>query len=105
MQYFTNAVDYPLVISGKPLFSLPANIPVIFELAILFAALTAFKGMLVANRLPQLSRPLFAVERFRRASQDRFFIVIEAADPLFDEEKTRAFLASLGGTAVEEVKE
>ena len=39
MQWWTNAIDYPLVISGKPFFSLPANIPVIFELTVLFSAL------------------------------------------------------------------
>ncbi len=105
LQYFTNAVDYPFVISGKPLFSLPANIPVVFECTILFAALTAFKAMLVANRLPQHHRPLFKKERFRRATQDRFFIVIEAADPKFDADRTRAFLESLGGLSVEEVED
>ena len=105
LQYWTNAVDYPFVISGKPLFSLPANIPIVFECAVLFAALTAFKGMLIANRLPCHYRPVFKSERFRRVTQDRFFIVIEATDPLFDRAKTRSFLESLGGLSVEEVED
>ncbi len=103
MQWWMNAVDYPIIISGKPLFSIPANIPVTFELTILFGALTAFVGMLALNGLPQPYHPLFASERFRRATQDRFFIAIEAGDPKFDLEQTRALLTSLGSEVVEEV--
>jgi len=105
LQWWTNAFDYPLVISGKPLFSLPANIPVTFELTILLGAMAAFVGMLALNGLPQLYHPVFHGKRFRRATCDRFFIVIEADDPAFDEERTRSFLDSLGGTAVEEIRE
>jgi len=105
MQYWTNAVDYPFLISGKPLFSLPANIPVSFELTILFSAVTAFLGMLVLNNLPEWYHALFHSPRFRRATADRFYISIEARDPRFDAEATRAFLESLGGSPVEEVKE
>ena len=46
MQWWMNAQDYQFMISGKPLFSLPANIPVIFELTILLSAFAAFFGML-----------------------------------------------------------
>ena len=105
LQWWTNAFDYPIVISGKPLFSLPANIPVTFELTILLSAITAFVGMLALNGLPQLYHPVFHSKRFRRATNDRFFIVIEANDPEFDEDRTRPFLESLGGTAVEEIRE
>jgi hypothetical protein len=105
MQWWMNAVDYPFMISGKPLFGLPANIPVIFELTVLFSAFAAFFGMWALNNMPKLYHPLFTNQRFRRATQDRFFIVIEAADPRFQLEKTREFLTSLGGTVVEEVNE
>ena len=81
--------------------SVPANIPVTFELTILFAAIGTFLGMLVSNGLPTLYHPLFRSARFRRATSDRFFIVIEAADPKFDPEKTRALLESLGGPVTE----
>jgi hypothetical protein len=104
LQWWTNAFDYPFLISGKPLFSLPANIPVAFETTILLAALAALVGMLASNGLPQLHHPLFANRRFRRATNDRFFISVEAADPLFDLARTRAFLESLGGVRVEEVE-
>ncbi len=101
MQIYMNAIDYPINISGKPLVSLPAFIPIVFEMTILFAALTAFGAMLVLNGLPKLYQPVFKSERFRRVTNDRFFIVIEAKDPLFDRERTETFLASLGGAAVE----
>ena len=105
MQWWMNAVDYPFLISGKPLFGLPANIPVMFELTVLFSAFAAFFGMWGLNGMPRLYHPLFNSTRFRRATQDRFFIVVEARDPGFDLEKTRAFLADLGGSAIEEVNE
>ena len=103
MQWWMNAVDYPYVISGKPLFGLPANVPVMFELTVLFSAFATFFGMWTLNGMPRLHNPLFRSPRFRRATQDRFFIVIEARDPRFELEATRAFLVSLRGSAVEEI--
>jgi len=105
LQWWTNAVNYPFLISGKPLFSLPANIPVAFETTILIAALPALVGMLGLNRLPQLYHPLFNSSRFRKATDDRFFISIESADPLFEAETTREFLEGLDGRlSLEEVR-
>jgi len=98
-------VDYPFLISGKPLFSLPANIPVAFETTILFAALSALVGMLALNGLPQLSHPLFSNRSFKRVTDDRFFISIEARDPLFDASKTRELLESVSGQPVEEIED
>ncbi|GAB4376316.1 MAG: DUF3341 domain-containing protein [Acidobacteriota bacterium] len=96
MQWWMNAVDYPLIISGKPFFSLPANIPIVFEMTILFAAITAFVGMLAFNGLPRHHHPLFAVDEFRAATDDKFFIVIEADDPRFDENAARQLLGRFG---------
>jgi hypothetical protein len=105
LQWWTNAFDYPIIISGKPLFSVPANIPVTFELTILFGALTAFVGLLAFNGLPQLYHPLFNSRRFRQVTTDRFFIAVEASDPEFDATRTREFLETLDGACVEEVRE
>lgn len=105
LQWFTNAFDYPFLISGKPLFSLPANIPVVFELTILFAAVAAFVGMLALNGLPRPYHALFGSRRFRRVTADRFFISVEAADPRFDEERTWSLLESLGGEGLERIEE
>lgn len=104
LQWWTNAVDYPFLISGKPLFGLPANIPIAFETTILFAAISALVGMLAFNGLPRLFHPLFRSQRFGRVTDDRFFISIEAADPRFDAEATRRLLESAGAVAVEEVE-
>lgn len=88
---------YAFVTSGKPIYSVPANIPIAFELTILLSAFAAFFGMLILNGLPRLFHPVFASTRFRRASNDRFFISIEAVDPKYDRNRTRAFADSLGG--------
>ena len=101
MQWWMNAIDYPLLISGKPLFSLPANIPVTFELIVLFSGLTAFFGTLALNGLPQFAHPVLGNRRFRRATTDGFFISIDAHDPQFDEARTRSLLESAGAVAVE----
>ncbi len=101
-QWWTNAVDYPFLISGKPLFSLPANIPVIFEVIILFSAFTAFLGMLALNGLPKLFQPLFRSSRFRRVTTDRFFLLVEADDAEFSPDETTELLNSLGATHVEQ---
>jgi len=104
LQWFTNAYDYPFLISGKPLFSLPANIPVAFEMTILFAAISALVGMLAFNGLPQLSHPLHSSRLMKRATDDKFLISIEAVDPNFDLIKTRELLESLGPLQVEAVE-
>ncbi|MCH7471898.1 DUF3341 domain-containing protein [bacterium] len=104
MQWWMNAVDYPYIISGKPIFSLPANIPVIFELTILFSAAGAFLGMIAFNGLPRYHHPVFYSSRFARATSDRFYISIEAGDPKFDAPETKEFLKSLGGSAFEELE-
>lgn len=105
LQWYTNAFDYPYYISGKPVWSLPANIPVAFETTILCAALMAVFGMLALNRLPRLYNPLFKSERFRRVTDDRFFIVIDASDPEFDERRTARLLQDAGATAIERVED
>lgn len=104
MQWWMSAVDYPLVISGKPLLSWPAFVPVTFELGVLFAAFGAVFGMLALNRLPQPYHPLFQSENFDRVTDDKFFIAIESSDPQFDAESTAKFLESIGGTNIELIK-
>ena len=95
---------YPFVTSGKPIISTPANIPVMFELTILLSAFGAFFGMLGLNRLPRFHHPVFTSENFRRATSDRFFISIEATDPVYHQERAKAFCESLGGASVEELE-
>lgn len=101
---FTNLEGYPYLVSGKPIFSLLANIPVIFETTVLLSAFGAVFGMLLLNRLPLLAHPLLRNRRFRRVTDDGFFVVIEADDPAFDAERTAALLAEAGAVAVETVE-
>lgn len=99
-QWWTNGHDYAFKISAKPLFGVPANIPITFEFTVLLAAFGAFFGMFVLNRLPEHHNPLFENERFRRATDDGFFLAIEARDPSFDARRTRELLQSLSAHPV-----
>jgi hypothetical protein len=95
LQYWTTAIAYPLNIGGRPLHSWVSFIPPTFELTILFAAFTAGITMVILNGLPQPYHPVFNAPRFALASQDRFFLAIEADDPQFDQHAVREFLVSL----------
>jgi len=105
MQWWMSAVNYKTVTGGKPLFAWEQFTPIMFELSVLISAFGAILGMLILNALPRWYHPLFKKERFLRVSDDRFVVAIEAADPNFDESKTRALLESLGGTHIEMVED
>ena len=104
LQYWLAVIDYPINVGGRPLNSWPSFIPVTFELTILIAALSAFFGVLALNGLPMPYHPVFNVERFELASRNRFFLLIEAADPRFDSAGTRRFLENIGSHGVYEVE-
>lgn len=83
MQVWMNAIDYPYIISGKPFISLPAFMPVAFELTVLFSSFGAFFGMWALNGLPKFSNPVFTDPRFDRVTDDRFFLYIDSKDGQF----------------------
>lgn len=103
LQYWISVSAYPLNVGGRPLNSWPSFIPVTFECTILLAGLSAMIGMIALNGLPRPHHPVFNTPNFERATGNGFFLVVEADDPNFEMEPTRALLDELGGAAVSEV--
>lgn len=101
--FIPNWFNYRLNIAGRPFFSWQAFVPPMFELTVLFSAFTSLFGMILMNGLPRPHHPLFEVKEFERASSDRFFLCIEADDPLFDIDSTHAFLKSQSPITLSEV--
>jgi hypothetical protein len=103
LEAWVSAVAYPMNVGGRPIISWPQFIPVTFETTVLGAALTAFIGMWALNKLPQPYHPVFNCDAFARASTDRFFLLIETADPRFDRTATWKFLEATHPVGVSEV--
>ena len=98
---WTSSIAYPIIISGKPFFSYQAYGVAAFAVMVLVSALLSFVGMLALNKLPRYHNPLFYSDNFARVTNDGFFVSIEACDPKFEEEETRRFLQSIGGSNIE----
>jgi len=105
LQFFVHVIDYPLNVGGRPMFSLPAFVPVAFEMTILLAAFVAVFGMLFINGLPKPYHPVFNVERFALATREKFFLVIESSDDRFDYEETKKFMENLKPQGVYDVED
>jgi mono/diheme cytochrome c family protein len=103
LQWWTNGVDYKYIISAKPFGITPASIPVAFELTILFSAFTSFLGMIFLNQLPRFSNPVFTNPRFDRATDDRFFLYVNAADKYYNRESVRELLSGTHPDSLDEV--
>lgn len=104
LQYWISAVDYPVNAGGSAFNSWPAFIPVTFECTILGAALAVIIGMLTLNQLPQPYHPVFNAPNIEKATEDHFFLCIEAADPQFDPQRTRELLQGFNPLQVSEVQ-
>jgi hypothetical protein len=108
MMEWMNGIDYPIIIGDKPAGApgtVPSMVPILFELTILLSAFGAVFGMFGLNQLPRHNHPVFESDRFRAASDDRFFISIEAGDPKFDVDSARALLEGAHATFVEVIEE
>ena len=103
--WWTGASEYPLIVGGKPYFSPMFAFPISYELTILFTAFATIIGMFVLNKLPMHYHPVMKAPQFVRASDDRFYIVIEANDPKFNPAQTRALLQQIGGKDIAEIEE
>jgi len=94
----TSVYVYPIDTQAKPFFSLPGFVPIMDLLMILLSAIMSIVGMVVLGMLPRLHHPLWEWEDFNRATHDKFFIVIEANDPRFNEKAAVDLLREIGGT-------
>jgi hypothetical protein len=103
LAYYTQQVAYAHVIGGKEAFSYQAFIPIFFEGTVLFSAFGAFFGVWVLNKAPEFFHPVMQHPSFDRATDDKFFVSIEARDGKFDRQATKEFLVKLGFKEVEEV--
>ena len=98
---------YPLIVHGKPynFWTVPAFFPIMFELTILFSAFAAFGAVLTMNGLPRWNHPMFNWQRFKRVTNDGFFLVLEARDPRFSENEVHELLERTGGQHITVVHE
>ncbi len=103
LQYVSAVWDYPINIGGRPLHSWPSFIPITFELTVLFGAIGGVIGMLALNGLPRLHHPIFDTPHFEQRSASRFYLCLQADDPLFEKEKTRTALQEMHPADVWEV--
>jgi len=103
LQWWCGAINYPLVIGGKPLFDFSFSIPIAFELTILFSAFASVIGMFALNGLPRLYHPSMNYRSAHRATDDRFLLVVEADDPMFDAQATAGHMRGTGAELVEVV--
>jgi hypothetical protein len=104
MEYYIAAIDYPINVGGRPLYSWPMFIPILFELTVLVAGIFAFFGSLALCGLPRPNFPLFNLPQFSQATSSRFFLCIEKRDPLYDFRRTAEFLRCLNPIGVWEVE-
>ncbi len=101
MEYWIAAVDWPLIIGGKPFFSVPAFIPITFELTILFAALSSVGALFVMCGLPKIDPPIID----RDLTSHKFAIFIPEDDKGYDAAKVESLMKQLGAKEVKKVAE
>ena len=103
--WWADAWNFKLTVGGKPLFSPLFAFPISYELTILFTAFATIIGMFLLNRLPMHYHAVMKQANFKRATDDRFFVVIEARDPQYDPAATKALLESVGGREIAELED
>lgn len=112
LEFIPSTITYPLIVQGKPaalrdggFFTVPAFFPIMFELTVLFSAFAAVFGMLFMNRLPRWHHPLFNWDRFAKATDDGFFLAIEASDPRYAQANVLELLQHAGAKNITLVRD
>ncbi len=102
-QWWMSAVDYPIVVGGKPLNSWQAFVPIMFEVTVLFATFTAGLGMLLLlNKLPFFGHPVLSSKAIAGITRDRFALSVECgADGALDVDAAKAALLAAGAAECE----
>lgn len=98
-EYWTTSVDWPINVGGKPWDSLPAFVPITFEVMVLFAGLSTVFAFFLVSRLYPGRKAIIADHG---TTDDRFAIVVEEADAAFDPSDVRKLLEAHGAIDVQE---
>jgi ActD protein len=102
-EYYSAVIDYPYNAGGRPLHSWPAFMLVPFALGILSATVAGLAAFLIECGLPRLHHPLFALDGFERASQDRFLLALARPEEGGVAQRTIDWLHQAGALSVREV--
>jgi hypothetical protein len=92
-----NTTDWPNIYGGKPYWSIPAYIPITFEVTVLFAAIGMTVTFFIINgQGPGITNPVLD----KRITDDKFCIAFDATDA--DGAKYKSFLEKTGASEVNE---
>lgn len=104
MTFWMSAIDYPIIIGGKPYFAFPKYVPIMFEVTVLAAAIGTVVTMLFFFfKFPNNSHPLHDTDYMKKVSTEKYGINIQADDELFNAEEIKKFLNELGAAEVGEI--
>lgn len=96
--WWTSSQDWAINVGGKPMWSLAAFIPVIFECTILLSALSSVGAMIVLNGLPKVDPP--TIDPDLTSHKFALWIPNSSADPA----KLKDLFKSLGASDVKEAE-
>ena len=103
IQYWDAVISYPINVGGRPYNSWPGFVPVAWEVCALFTVYFGFFAFALFCRLSRLYHPIFAAPGFERASQDRFFVCVEATDQRYEGERLRWIFERYNALRVSEI--
>lgn len=103
IQWWTNAIDFPLIVGNRPAHAAPAFILITFETTVLFAGLASLLAVLALSGLPKLWHPVFEAEGFESASVDAFWIEVKLQGEPLNEKRIREIVAPSGVTKIVEM--